>query len=86
MPDVSIAVSARNNFSREFERMSRDAGAFNKDVEELNREITALNKKKATLKTDLDGAKKELRDRNCARPRRGWTARRSPSSVWRTPT
>ena len=62
MPDVSIAVSARNNFSREFERMSRDAGAFNKDVEELNREITALNKKKATLKTDLDGAKKELRE------------------------
>lgn len=62
MPDVSIAVSARNNFSREFEKMSRDADAFNKDIEELNREITALNKKKATLKTDLDGAKKELRE------------------------
>lgn len=62
MPDVSIAVSARNNFSREFEKMSRDADAFNKDIEELNREITALNKQKATLKTDLDGAKKELRE------------------------
>lgn len=62
MPDVSIAVSARNNFSREFEKMSRDADAFNKDIEELNREIPALNKQKATLKTDLDGAKKELRE------------------------
>lgn len=62
MPDVSIAVSARNNFSREFERMSSDAGRFNKDLEMLNREVTELGRKKATIKTDLDGAKKELRE------------------------
>lgn len=61
MPDISIAVSVRNNFSREFQRMSSDAKAFDKDIEMLNREITALNKKKATVKTELDGAKKELR-------------------------
>lgn len=62
MPDVSIAVSARNNFSREFQRMSADAKAFDKDLELLSREITTLNRKKATIQTDLDGAKKELRE------------------------
>ena len=62
MPDVSIAVSARNNFSREFQRMASDARAFDKDLELLSREITMLNRKKATIQTDLDGAKKELRE------------------------
>jgi tape measure domain-containing protein len=62
MPDVSIAVSARNNFSREFQRMASDARAFDKDLELLSREITTLNRKKATIQTDLDGAKKELRE------------------------
>lgn len=62
MPDVSIAVSARNNFSREFQRMAADAKAFDKDIEMLSREIEALNRQKATIQTDLDGAKRELRD------------------------
>ena len=62
MPDVSIAVSARNNFSREFQRMAADAKAVDKDIEMLSREIEALNRQKATIQTDLDGAKRELRD------------------------
>lgn len=62
MPDVSIAVSARNNFSREFQRMAADAKAFDKDIEMLSREIEALSRQKATIQTDLDGAKRELRD------------------------
>ena len=62
MPDVSIAVSARDNYSRAIERMSAETDTLDKNVEELVRNIRTLNRDKVSVKAELDDAKKELKE------------------------
>lgn len=58
--NVSIAVSAKDNFSDAITKM-RNAGIhFNKNIEEMQAQLKALNSNRATLKLDTDAARKNL--------------------------
>lgn len=58
--DISIAISARDNYSEALKKMQQTQSAFRKDLGHLNKELDALNKNKVTLKTDMSKAKREL--------------------------
>lgn len=60
MPDVSIAISAQDNFSTAIARMQNATRSFSKDAEGLDRKMTALNRNKATLSVDVRNASKNL--------------------------
>lgn len=61
MPDVSIAVSVRNNASRELGNISRSAETLENDIESLGRELDSLRNRRVSLRMDLDDARRELR-------------------------
>lgn len=58
--DISIMISAKDNYSDAIKKMQKTQTAFRKDLGQLDKELTALNKNKITLKTDLTKAKREL--------------------------
>ncbi|HIV61886.1 MAG TPA: tape measure protein [Candidatus Butyricicoccus avistercoris] len=60
MPDVSIAVSVRNNASRELGNISRSTQVLENDIESLSRELDTLRNQRVTLRTNIDEIKKEL--------------------------
>lgn len=60
--DISIAISARDNFSNAISTMTNASRAFSKDVAGLNAKLDALNKTKVILKADTDDLKKKLKD------------------------
>lgn len=60
--DVSIAISARDNFSQAITTMRNANQAFNKDITGLQSKLDELNKTKITLKVDTDKAKRDLKD------------------------
>ena len=62
MPDVSIAVSVRNNASRELGNISRSAETLENDIESLGRELDTLRNRRVSVRMDLDDARRELRD------------------------
>lgn len=62
MPDVSIAISAQDNFSTAIARMQNATRSFSKDAEGLDRKMTALNRNKATLSVDVRNASKNLKE------------------------
>ena len=62
MPDVSIAVSIRNNYSRAVNQMAADTMVLNKDIEMMVREIKNLNQSEVEIKTRLSKAKEQLRE------------------------
>lgn len=62
MPDVSIAVSVRNNASRELGNISRSAETLENDIEALGHELDTLRNRRVSLRMDLDDARRELRE------------------------
>jgi len=60
--DVSIAISAKDNFSTAITTMRNANQAFNKDLSGLQAKLDALNKTKVTLKVDAEKAKAALKD------------------------
>lgn len=60
--DISIAISARDNFSNAITTMTNATRAFEKGIPGLQSKLDALNKTKVTLKVDVDKLKKELKD------------------------
>lgn len=62
MPDVSIAVSVRNNASRELGNISRSAEMLENDIEALGHELDTLRNRRVSLRMDLDDARRELRE------------------------
>ena len=62
MPDVSIAISAQDNFSTAIARMQNATRSFSKDAEGLDRKMTALNRNRATLSVDVRDARNKLRE------------------------
>lgn len=60
--DISIAISAKDNFSQAITTMRNANQGFNKDLTGLQTKLNELNKTKATLKVDTDKAKSELRE------------------------
>ena len=58
--DVSIAISAKDNFSDAVNKMNNSGIRFNKNLEEMQAQLKALNSNRATLKLDTDAARKNL--------------------------
>lgn len=62
MPDVSIALSAKDNFSQTLRKLASAASTSVNDVDALQKSLTKLNNTRANLKIDLSRAKSELRE------------------------
>lgn len=62
MPDVSIAISAKDNFSDAITTMRNANQSFNKDLTGTMEKLDKLNGTKYQLKVDTDKAKSALRD------------------------
>lgn len=62
MPDVSIALSAKDNFSQTLRKLANAANTSVNDVDALQKSLTKLNNTRANLKLDLSRAKSELRE------------------------
>lgn len=62
MPDVSIALSAKDNFSETLRKLASAANTSVNDVDALQKSLTKLNNTRANLKLDLSRAKSELRE------------------------
>lgn len=60
--DISIAISAKDNFTQAITTMRNANQSFNKDLTGLQSKLDTLNKNKITLKVDTDKAKIALRD------------------------
>lgn len=60
--DISIAISAKDNFTQAVTTMRNANQAFNKDLEGLSGKLNSLNKTKVTLQIDADKAKRELKE------------------------
>ena len=58
--DVSIAISAKDNFSDAVNKMNNSGIRFNKNLEEMQAQLNAINKNRATLKLDVSEARKNL--------------------------
>ncbi|HPY37084.1 MAG TPA: tape measure protein, partial [Clostridia bacterium] len=61
MRDVSLMISAKDNYSDAIKKMQQTQTVFRKDLSMLNNELNHLNRNKITLKTDLTQAKNELK-------------------------
>lgn len=62
MPDVSIALSAKDNFSQTLRKLASEANTSVNDVDALQKSLTKLNNTRTNLKLDLSRAKSELRE------------------------
>ncbi len=62
MPDVSIAISVRDNFSDAITTMRNANQSFNKDLTGTMDKLNELNKTKYQLKVDTDKAKDALKE------------------------
>lgn len=62
MPDVSIALSAKDNFSQTLRKLANAASTSVNDVDALQKSLTKLNNTRTNLKLDLSRAKSELRE------------------------
>ena len=58
--NVSIAISAKDNFSDAVNKMNNSGIRFNKNLEEMQAQLNAINKNRATLKLDVSEARKSL--------------------------
>ena len=56
--DISIAISAKDNFTDTITKIRNAQTPFRKDLTELNKELTKLNNTKVNLKVDLTKAKR----------------------------
>lgn len=62
MPETSIVISAKDNFSQTILTLRNASTAFNKDLEGLSKKLGELDNTKHTIKLDLDKAKRELKE------------------------
>lgn len=62
MPDVSIMISAQDNYSSAIKSMSQVTKSFSKDATQMEETLRKLNANKTTLKLDADAALKGLKD------------------------
>lgn len=60
--DISIAISAKDNFTDSIKKMQNMQTTFRKDLGQLNTELNKMNKNKVELKVDMSKAKNELKD------------------------
>lgn len=60
--DISIAISAKDNFTQAITTMRNANQSFNKDLTGLQSKLDALNKNRITLKVETDKAKMALKE------------------------
>lgn len=60
--DISIAISAKDNFTDSLRKMQSMQTTFRKDLGQLNTELDKMNKNKVELKVDMSKAKNELKE------------------------
>ena len=60
--EISIAISAKDNFTDSIKKMQNMQTAFRKDLGQLNNELDRMNKNKVELKVDMAKAKNELKE------------------------
>ena len=60
--DISIMISAKDNFTDAITTMTNASRAFEKGIPGLQSKLDTLNKTKVTLKVDVDKLKKELKE------------------------
>lgn len=60
--DISIAISAKDNFTQAITTMRNANQAFKKDLTGLQQKLDLLNKNKITLKLEVDKAKAALKE------------------------
>ena len=58
--DVSIMITAKDNYSEAIMKMQKTQTAFRKDLKAMQKDLDNLNKSKIQLKVDLTQTKKEL--------------------------
>lgn len=62
--DVSVAISARDNYSEKMAKIARITASFTTDVNGLQKKLDVLSKNKFELKLETDRAQKALREYN----------------------
>ena len=62
MPDVSIALSAKDNFSTTLKKIAQETRTGVNSIEDLQKSLTKLNNTRAQLRLDLTKAKSELKE------------------------
>ena len=62
MPDVSIALNARDNYTTTLKKIAQETQIGVKDIEALQKSLTKLNNTRTNLKLDLSKAKRELKE------------------------
>lgn len=60
--DVSISISAKDNYTKTLEKVRASTAAFSKDTEGLQNKLNTLNKTKAEIKVEIATAKKRLKE------------------------
>lgn len=75
--DISIAISAKDNFTDSIKKMQNMQTTFRKDLGQLNTELNKINKNKVELKVDMSKAKNELKDAEKAFKKLGDEANRN---------
>ena len=60
--ETSIAISIHDNYTQALTTIRNATSAFNKDLDGTQKKLDALTRTKATLKIDVDAAKKELKE------------------------
>lgn len=60
MPEVSLIVSARDNFSNVIRNLSRETNAFDRNLEELQGQLDTLNRNRTVLRVDMEEARREV--------------------------
>lgn len=60
--DISIAISAKDNFTDSLKKMQSMQTTFRKDLGQLNEELNKMNRNKVELKVDMTKAKNELKE------------------------
>ena len=62
MPDVSIMVSAQDNFSTAINRMQQAVKPFTRDVDGLQQTLDQLNANRVRLQVDVTDASRRLKE------------------------
>lgn len=62
MPESSIIITSKDNYSTGVRAMAAVTKSFSKDTDDMQTKLDKLNKTKATLKVEADKAKQELKE------------------------
>lgn len=62
MPDISLMVSARDNFTANLSKMGSASRVFQSQLKQLDAQLSLIDRERVTLKVSTDDARKQLMD------------------------